>query len=152
MITVKIEYIRLGNFRYPMVMSLYTIQQLEKRFGGLENTEKAMNEQKDGQIELVVDLIHMLIESGTEYLNQVGIHPDGCDYNENGDLRMISKKGIGACLIGMTEIENAIGNVKRVFENANAKQIRTTPRNTESKKKKNRSTRRTGGSMYRQGH
>lgn len=152
MLTAKIEYIKLGNYRYPMVMSLYTIQQLEKRFGGLENTEKAMSEQKDGQIELVVDLIHMLIESGTEYLNQVGIHPDGCDYSESGNLMMISKKGIGACLIGMDDIESAIRIVKRVFENANAKQIRTTTRTTESKKKKNRSTRRTAGSTYRPEH
>lgn len=153
MMTAKITYITLGSYRYPMVMSLYTIQKLEERFGGLENAEKAMDESNSEQIGLVIDLLHMLIESGTEYLNQVGKHPDGCDLDELGNIRLISKKGVSACLIGMSGIENATKMIRTVFENANVKQIKAVTKQTDgkAKKKKKRSIRKIDGSMCPQG-
>lgn len=153
MMTVKIEYIPVGKYRYPMVLSMYTIQRLEQRFGGLANVETQMQAQTDDQIGLVVDLIHMLVESGTEYVNQIGLHPEGCDIDEFGNLKCISKKGISAGLVGMDGIEAAIQVLKKVFANANAKQIRAVPRKSDgaSKKKKKRSTPGTDGSTYRPG-
>lgn len=136
MMTAKLEYVTIGKYKYPMVLSLYTIQRLEQRFGGLENVENQMQEQTADQIGLVVDLIHMLVESGTEYVNQIGLHPEGCEFDEFGNLKCLSKKNISAGLVGMDGIEMAIQALKKVLVNANAKQIKAIPKKHDGRSKK----------------
>ncbi|WP_305138437.1 hypothetical protein [Dubosiella newyorkensis] len=138
MMTAKLEYVTIGKYKYPMVLSLYTIQRLEQRFGGLENVENQMQEQTADQIGLVVDLIHMLVESGTEYVNQIGLHPEGCEFDEFGNLKCLSKKNISAGLVGMDGIEMAIQALKKVLVNANAKQIKAIPKKHDGRSKKKR--------------
>ena len=132
---MNIQFIDIGEYRYPMSFSLACVSQM----GNFTQAAKKIEEGQDvaEAANMMISMLYLMIDSGCAFMNIMRQKYDGAPIGEDGLLEPIPKNTIGYLIPSdPEELKVIVAKIKKCISKSKERKIQAKPINSSNKKKK----------------
>ena len=132
---MNIQFIDIGEYRYPMSFSLACVSQM----GNFAQAAKKIEEGQDvaEAANMMISMLYLMIDSGCAFMNIMRQKYDRAPIGEDGLLEPIPKDTIGYLIPSdPEELKAIVAKIKKCISKSKERQIQAKPLKSSKKKKK----------------